>query len=234
MSRRALLLGATGLVGGLLLRRLLADPAWSTITVIGRRTPPWCDQLPISSQEKLHLLTTDFATLTEHQDEFAVDDVFCCLGTTLKKAGSRTAFARVDRDYCLAAATMAKQAGAGRFIMVSAVNANPRGLSFYARVKGEAEQRIAALALPTTVFMQPSLLRGERDEQRLAEGVGVAALGLAMPLVAWTGASWLPIDAQTVADAMLAVALNGPASGVHRLRYRQMQHWAGQLPSLVE
>lgn len=231
MTRRALVLGATGLVGGLLLRRLLAHPAWTSVTVIGRRIPPWCDQLAPAARDKLRVRTTDLDALSRQASEFAVDDVFCCLGTTLKKAGSRSAFVRVDRDYCVAAARLAKQAQVQRFIMVSAVNANPRGLVFYARVKGEAEREIAALGLASTIFMQPSLLRGERSEQRSAEGIGLAMLGITLPVVAWTGASWLPIDAHTVADAMLAVALDGPTAGVHRLRYRQMQEVASRLPA---
>jgi uncharacterized protein YbjT (DUF2867 family) len=151
MSRRALLLGATGLVGGLVLERLLQRPEWSSIVLLGRRHPP-------NSADKLDRIDANLDQLSRYEEAFRVDDVFCCLGTTLRQAGSREAFARVDLDYCVAAAELARASGVQRFLMVSAVNANPRGLSFYARTKGQAERRITELGLPATVFMQPSLL----------------------------------------------------------------------------
>ncbi len=222
MSRSALLFGATGLVGGLVLKRLLALPEWQQVTVIGRRAPD-------VSHEKLRFVEADLAQLERHIGEFSVTDVFCCLGTTLKQAGSKEAFARVDLDFCVAAATQAKAAGVQRFLMISAVNASRQGISFYARTKGEAEHRIAKLGLPCVVFIQPSLLKGKRSEHRLGEEIGLTTLAAVMPLVRWSQADWLPIEAQTVADAMVVAALSGPSSGVHRLRYRDMQKFAKQL-----
>ena len=222
MSRSALLLGATGLVGGLVLKRLLALPEWQQVTVIGRRAPD-------ISHEKLRFVEADLGQLERHVGEFSVTDVFCCLGTTLKQAGSKEAFARVDLDFCVAAATQAKAAGVQRFLMISAVNASRNGISFYARTKGEAEHRIAALGLPCVVFIQPSLLKGKRNELRLGEEIGLTTLAAVMPLVRWSQADWLPIEAQTVADAMVAAALSGPSAGVHRLRYRDLQKFAKQL-----
>ncbi len=222
MSRSALLLGATGLVGGLVLSRLLASGQWQQVTVIGRRAPD-------VSHEKLRFVEADLSELERHAGEFAVTDVFCCLGTTLKQAGSKQAFARVDLDFCVAAATQAKAAGVQRFLMISAVNANRKSMQFYARTKGEAEHQIAALGLPCVLFVQPSLLKGKRNEFRLGEEIGLTTLAAVMPLVRWTRADWLPVEAQTVADAMVAAALKGPATGVHRLRYRDMEELSQQL-----
>jgi uncharacterized protein YbjT (DUF2867 family) len=222
VSRSALLLGATGLVGGLVLARLLASDEWQQVTVIGRRAPD-------VSHKKLRFVESDLGQLERHVGEFAVTDVFCCLGTTLKQAGSKQAFARVDLDFCVAAAAQAKAAGVQRFLMISAVNANRNGVSFYARTKGEAEYQIAALGLPCVVFIQPSLLKGKRGEFRLGEEIGLTTLAAVMPLVRWTRADWLPIDAQTVADAMVAAALKGPTAGVHRLRYRDLEKFSQQL-----
>ena len=221
MSRTALLLGATGLVGGLVLQRLLASSDWRQVTVIGRRAPG-------VSHEKLRFVEADLGQLERYIGEFSVTDVFCCLGTTLKQAGSKQAFARVDLDFCVAAARQARAAGVQRFLMISAVNANRNGVSFYARTKGEAEHQIAALGLPCVVFIQPSLLKGKRGEFRLGEEIGLTALAAVMPLVRWTQADWLPIEAQTVADAMVAAALHGPSAGVHRLRYRDLQKFSQQ------
>mgnify|MGYP005750202435 FL=1 len=222
MSRRALLLGATGLVGARVLDRLLADDRWQQLVVISRR--------PLAIRhDKLRVIECSLEQLDTLGAEFAVDDVFCCLGTTMKQAGSRAAFARVDHDYCVTAARLARDAGAPRFLMVSAVNANSNGVSFYARTKGRAEQDVAALGIPLTVFMQPSLLQGERQQQRLAEEAGLRVMGALLPLVRWSGAAWLPVQASRVADAMVAVALFGPDTGLWRLRYRQIENYAQQL-----
>ncbi|MEE4249811.1 MAG: NAD(P)H-binding protein [Alcanivoracaceae bacterium] len=222
MSRRAVVLGATGLVGGLLLQRLLQRDDWQQVTVLGRRAPD-------ASHPKLHFVEADLGNMADYASEFSCDDVFCCLGTTLRQAGSKEAFARVDLDYCVAAAEQAKAGGATRFVMISAVNANRNGVSFYARTKGQAEQQVSAKNIPATFFVQPSLLKGKRSEFRFGEEFGLKTIGLVMPLVRWSQADWLPIEAETVADAMVAAALLGPESGVHRLRYRDLQEYAQQL-----
>ncbi|MCC1496366.1 NAD(P)H-binding protein [Alcanivorax sp. 1008] len=222
MSRRAVVLGATGLVGGLLLNRLLQRDEWQQITVLGRRPPEL-------THPKIRFVQANFDQMEDYLAEFSVDDVFCCLGTTLRQAGSKEAFIRVDLDYCVAAAEQAKSGGATRFIMVSAVNANPRALAFYARTKGLAEQQIIDKKIPLTFFMQPSLLKGARNEFRFGEQFGLKAMGVLMPLVNWTKADWLPVEAQTVADAMVAAALSDAAAGVYRLRYAKLQKYAQQL-----
>ncbi|PKM22875.1 MAG: hypothetical protein CVV10_02155 [Gammaproteobacteria bacterium HGW-Gammaproteobacteria-14] len=223
MSRRAVILGATGLIGGALLRTLLQQSQWQQLTLVGRRHPD------IEADPRIRLVTASLDDLDQHKTEFAVDDVFCCLGTTLRQAGSKAAFERVDKTFCVHAAQQAAAAGAKRFIMVSAVNANRHGISFYARTKGEAEREVIAAGVPMTAFMQPSLLQGHRAEFRLGEEIGLKTLALVMPLARWTRADWLPIEAQTVANAMVAVALQGPDTGIHRLRYQQMSQYAESL-----
>lgn len=220
MTRSAVVLGATGLVGGELVRALSASEQWGRVTLLGRRHPPLPDA-------RFSAVDADLSKLEQHATLFAVDDVFCCLGTTLKKAGSREAFRRVDYDYCVAAAGLAADAGARRFIMVSAVNAG--GMGFYARVKGETEKAVAALDIPMVGFMCPSLLKGERAETRLAEQAGEKALALVTPLLDWSQASWLPVEGATVAKAMVGLALHGPDKGRLRLRFREMNEYARKL-----
>lgn len=226
MSRKALLLGATGLIGARVLERLLDSDVWQQVTVLSRRA---LDSVPSIGADKLRVVQTDLDTMQAQAAEFAVQDVFCCLGSTMKQAGSREAFYRVDHDYCVQAAYLARQGGAQRFLMVSAVNADAKGVSFYARTKGEAERHVIEAGVPLTVFMQPSLLRGRRAEFRLGEEAGLLVTGLALPLVRWTRASWLPVESDSVADAMVAAALHGPASGVLRLRYAEIQDYAQKL-----
>ncbi len=157
-KKRALIAGATGLVGGYVLRHLLAHPSYSRVAILVRRESPIRDP-------KLTQRIVDFAHLDAGVSGVAPDEVFCCLGTTIRKAGSEEAFRRVDYDYPLALARLAKAVGANKFLMVSALGADPKSAVFYNRVKGEVEQAIAAIGLPAAYFFRPSILTGPRAEQ---------------------------------------------------------------------
>lgn len=208
MSRKALVAGGTGLVGGLLLRRLVARDEYAEIRVLGRRPPPL-------EHGKLRFVASDFANLGELRDALAVDDVFCALGTTIRKAGSRAAFERVDYHMVVDLARAAQQAGARRFLVVSSIGASVRSPAFYSRVKGRMEEAVAAVPFEAVHIVQPSLLLGERAElrpgERLAQKLApLLALGLAGPL-----AKYRPVEAGDVADALVTLALSGE-HGVHR------------------
>lgn len=197
MAKHAVLAGASGLVGGRCLARLLDHPAYGRVTVLSRR--------PLAlSHEKLRVELVDFDHLPGLQGH--CDDVFCCLGTTIKKAGSQAAFSRVDHDYPLALATLGKAAGAQQFLMVSSLGADAQSSVFYSRVKGETERDIAAIGLPKVVFMRPSILRGERQEYRAGERVGVFVGRLIAPLLVGPLRKYRPIAADDVAAAMLYAA----------------------------
>ncbi len=135
-TRQALLAGATGLIGGHVLTRLLAHPAYSRVEILVRR------ELPIRDP-KLVQRVVDFERL-EAVAGTAAQDVFCCLGTTIGKAGSQEAFRRVDHDFPLALANFAKAAGAQQFLMVSSLGADSKSSVFYSRVKGETEHDVTA------------------------------------------------------------------------------------------
>ena len=196
-SKSALIAGATGLVGVQCLARLLEHPAYDRVTVLSRR--------PIArSHAKLHVDLVDFdglRSLGEH-----CDDLFCCLGTTIRKAGSQEAFRRVDHDYPLALAKLGKAAGAQQFLLVSALGADAQSSVFYSRVKGETERDIAAIGLPKVSFMRPSILLGERHEQRPGERAGIFVGKLIAPLLLGPLRKYRPIHADDVAAAMLYVA----------------------------
>ena len=165
--KSALIAGATGLIGGHVLRRLLAHPWYSRVEVLVRR------ELPIRDP-KFTQRIVDFEQLEAGVPGIAPDEVFCCLGTTIRKAGSEEAFRRVDYDYPLALARLAQAAGAGKFMMVSALGADPKSSMFYSRVKGEVEQAVAAIGSPAASLLRPSLLLGSRAENRPAEKIGTA------------------------------------------------------------
>jgi uncharacterized protein YbjT (DUF2867 family) len=199
--RRALLVGATGLVGSCLLQRLLDETTYSNVTVWARR--------PLALRGPgLKVETFDFDRLGSHKVE--ADHVFCCLGTTMKHARSEQAFRRVDYDYPLALAKAAAKGGATRLLVVSALGANPASRIFYNRVKGEMEAAVAAAGVRRTIFFRPSLLTGHRDEFRLGERLGQIAGRLPGRLLG----KYRPIPADTVAAAMVNAALGSQPSGV--------------------
>ncbi|MBC2606724.1 oxidoreductase [Pelagicoccus albus] len=168
MGKSVLLAGATGLVGSQLLELLLADERIDLVRCVSRRP------LEVKS-EKLESVVAGFDSIGELAELFEVDTVFCCLGTTMKKAGSREAFRKVDYEYPLSLARHARQAGVERYVLVSAAGADPNSRIFYNRTKGEVEASIEGLGFPSFDILRPSLLLGNRDESRLGEDLAKAA-----------------------------------------------------------
>jgi len=206
MSRTALVAGASGLVGGHLLHLLLADAAYARVITLARR------QLD-TRHAKLDQRVLDLGALDAVTDPPHVDDAFCCIGTTIKKAGSQDAFRRVDYDYVLAFARTAQRAGARQFLLVTALGADPSSRIFYSRVKGEIEQAVRELPFQGIQIFRPSFLMGERAEARLAERIGVPIARAVAPLLVGPLRRYRPIDAADVARAMVQVAkeaLRGP------------------------
>jgi len=206
-SRSALLVGATGLVGSHLLKRLLVQPEYRRVTIWVRREVPLQDP-------KLTQVLVEFEKLQQYSSALDAEDVFVALGTTIKQAGSQPAFYRVDHDYPVQIASLAKQAGAQRFLMVSALGADANSRVFYSRVKGEAENAIRELGLPKLWFFQPSLLLGSRVESRPGEKVGEVVGKLIAPLLVGGLRKYRPIEADAVAAAMVYVATRDVAPAV--------------------
>jgi uncharacterized protein YbjT (DUF2867 family) len=212
--------GATGLVGTILLDRLLERPDVAQVTAIVRRP---LDRPP---SPKLRELIVDFDRLEESRalaGQIATH-VFCCLGTTIAAAGSRDAFRRVDHDYPVALARAARAGGALRFLVITAVGADATSRFFYNRVKGEVERDLRAIGLPDLHFFRPSLLLGERRERRRGERVAATLAAPLGPLFLGPLRRYRPIAAVDVADAMLSVGLDDrappltPAVTVHESR----------------
>ena len=194
-GRRVLLVGATGLVGGGCLALLAADKTVASVTAPVRRVP----KASSGYGPEVHFVKVDFERLEAQPALFSVDQVVCALGTTIKQAGSRVAFRRVDFDYPLAIARLAREAGARHFLLVSALGADPKSAVFYSRVKGELEQAILALDYPAVTIVRPSLLLGDRREFRLGEEIAKR--------FAWaTPRKYRPVAARAVAAALVAAA----------------------------
>jgi uncharacterized protein YbjT (DUF2867 family) len=203
-QRSALVAGATGLVGGYCLRLLAQDDGVAQVRALVRRPLP-----PGIAGARVQECRTGFDQLTGHPDWFKVDWVFCALGTTIRKAGSREVFRRVDYDYPLTIARLAREQGASHCLLVSALGADPRSPVFYYRIKGELEEAVRALGYPSLTIARPSLLLGERQERRLGEDVG-KRLGWLLP------PAWRPVRASQVAAALVRAA-HAPVFGVRIL-----------------
>jgi uncharacterized protein YbjT (DUF2867 family) len=209
--RTALLAGATGLVGGHCLDLLLARPDVARVHLLLRRALGRGDA-------KIVEHVVDFEHLAEAAAAFAVDDVYACLGTTIKVAGTQERFRHIDHDYTVDLARRARAAGAARLALVSSVGAAATARTFYLRVKGETERDVAALGFPTLAILRPSMLVGERREKRAGEAVGVAvSRALAFAMVGGLRA-YRPIAARTVAAAMVG-ALMGDGTGQRLLEH---------------
>jgi hypothetical protein len=168
-----MLLGATGLVGRECLRLLLADPGVTRIVALTRR--PLDDQ---ALWPKLQVEVVDFEQLASRGELFGVDQIFCALGTTIKKAGSRDAFRRVDFIYPLTAAKLGAERGARHFLLVSSLGASAESRFFYNRVKGQLEDALRTLPYPSVTIVRPSLLVGTREEFRLGEKLAKVHIGV--------------------------------------------------------
>jgi uncharacterized protein YbjT (DUF2867 family) len=200
----AVLTGATGLVGAELLRMLLDDPGVERIVSIGRRRTG-------QAHPKLReIVLDDLSQLEELDEDLRHGSFFCCLGTTIKKAGSKTAFRRVDFDAVLSFGKLAGKQEARSLAVVSASGASARSRLFYSRVKGETEEALTALSLNSLILLRPSLLLGERQEKRTAEGIAIAAYKLLSPLLPAAMRALAGTDARRVAQAMLEASRKAP------------------------
>lgn len=198
-KKTALVVGATSLVGKELVNVLIAADEYEKIIV-------WVRQPLGMHHRKLAEKQIDFAMLSSYEMEEGVDHLYCCLGTTMKKAGTEEGFKKVDFTYPLLLARKAKEAGVLQFIIISAMGAKVDAMSFYSRTKGEMEEALLGLALLGLQIVRPSLLLGKRDEYRMGEEIA-AVLSSFLPFIFIGGLKkYKPIPAKVVAYAMYQVA----------------------------
>ena len=205
--KTALIVGATSLVGKELVKLLIASNEYEKVIVWVRRS------LGIN-HKKLQEEHINFEKLESYEIQQDVAHVYCCLGTTINKAGSKEAFQRVDLTYPLLLAEKAKVAGVLQFIVISAIGASKDSKVFYSRTKGEMEEALQNLDLPGLHIIRPSLLLGKREEFRIGEGL--AAMFTAIVPFLFTGVlkKYKPIPAEMVAYAMYRIA-NQEITGNH-------------------
>lgn len=202
----ALIAGATGLVGRHLIDLLVAAPEYERVIAVTRR--------PLEVEHpKLVAVIVGFSALDRLGESLQADDAFCCLGTTMQKAGSREAFRAVDHSAVLAFAWAAQRGGARRLFTVSAMGANAVSRVFYHRVKGETEEALQVLGFDTLGLFRPGLLRGKRDEYRFGERLAHVALAVAEPLLIGRLRKYRAVHAAAVARAMLRASFGTGARG---------------------
>lgn len=216
--RSAVVFGATGLVGRHVVDALLDHPEYDRVLVVVRRS---FDR----SHPKLSARIVDY----EHLNDTALpssDDVFVCLGTTIKAAGSKERFYRVDHDYAVDAARVARASGATRLALVSSVGADASSRNFYLRVKGETERDIGSVAGWSTLeLFRPSLLLGVRAEARLGERVGSLLAKPLAGLMVGRLDPYHPIEAKDVARGMIGAIAAGER-GTNVRTHRDIARWA--------
>ncbi|MES2655247.1 MAG: oxidoreductase [Bacteroidota bacterium] len=197
--KTAIIAGASGLIGKQLLYNLIEAGEYEMVIALVRK------ELPIASP-KLKQVITDFDDLTMVQHLLKANDVFCCLGTTIKKAGSQAEFRKVDYKYCYQLAKETYKQGSQNFYLVSALGANPLSTIFYNRVKGETEEAIKHIAFNSFYVFRPSLLLGDRREFRLGEKLAQVVMKPFSLFMLGGLKKYKPIEASVIAKAMYKVA----------------------------
>lgn len=208
-KKTAILFGATGLTGTHVLKNLINDERYEKIKVFTRSELPVQSGLTAQS-DKLEVFKTGLDELDNYENSIRGDDVFCCLGTTIKKAGSKENFRKVDFDYPVKIAELANKNEVPAFLIISSIGAYLQSSNFYLRTKGEVEKAIQEFSFKKIIILRPSMLMGKRREFRLMEEIGkVIMLPLSFFL---TGKlrKYRAIDAEKVAAAMVQLA-NAPA-----------------------
>lgn len=211
MPQTAVVIGATGLTGTTLVTLLLHDPHFSKVRVLLRS--PSLKQRP-----GLEVLLVDFNDEESLSEALQGDVLFCCVGTTIRKAGTKARFREVDFEIPVRCATLARRHGMQQFQLISSSGANPHSRNFYLRTKGEVEQAIEKLGFPSLYIFRPSILLGIRRPFRLGAWL-VKVLAMVFYFL-WQGRwrKFRPVKAANVAHAMLNVAKKAP-DGTHIYEY---------------
>lgn len=197
--KTAIVLGATGLTGGLLVRKLVADANFEKVILFSRKALAF-------KHPKIEEHIVDVLDLTAQDAKFKADMVFCCIGTTKAKTPDLDQYLEIDYGIPLQAARLAKKNNIPKFLVVSAMGANPKSRVFYNRVKGQMEQDLLQLELSETYIFRPSLITGNREEKRIGESFANVLMRIINPLIP---SAYKSISADYIAKAMLIVSKSG-------------------------
>lgn len=197
--KTSVIIGSTGLIGRNLIEILSKNEGYSNLYSISRSKP---EKLP----SKVTHIDFNSGRYAIPQN---IDTAFCCLGTTMKKAGSKESFHKVDYEMVIDFAKKAKKAGINRFAVVSSIGANPKASNFYLRTKGEVEEKLKDIGFERLVMVRPSLLLGKRNEKRIGEDIGKALYSIFRFMFVGPLKKYRGINADDVAKAMIALVDKG-------------------------
>ena len=199
--KTALVIGSTGLVGSHLVEQLISSDKYNKIILLLRK------KTELYTHSKIEKIVFDF----DHPDAAVVkaDDVFCAIGTTIKKAGSQANQYKIDCEYPYGIAKIAKENGAAQFALVSSIGASAASTNFYLRTKGDLEEKLKSLNYNSLIIMRPSFILGDRKEFRLGEKVGILFAKLLSPLFIGGLKKYKGVNASNIAKSMILHSNNG-------------------------
>jgi uncharacterized protein YbjT (DUF2867 family) len=201
-SRTAIVFGATGLVGHALVEELLKSELYNAIKIFVRNKTEY------SSERTIEEYVIDFSKLNEYSEKITGEDLFVCLGTTIKKAGSVAKMEEIDRDIPLKIASIASANGVKRICVISSIGANAASSNYYLRIKGEMEEGILSLKFDSIGVVRPSMLLGTRKEKRTGEAIGKVFIKIFGFLLSGRFLKYRGIEAKNVAVAMISIMNN--------------------------
>ena len=196
VAYKAIIAGASGLIGGELLKILLQRPDYEHVVILVRK------ELPLKKDKKLTQLVIDFDRLEDYENDINGHAIFSCLGSTRKKTPDMALYRKIDRDYPLQLAQMAAKNGVEQFHLVSSLGADASASNFYTKMKGEIERDIKDAGLNCLHIYRPSFLTGDRKEERPLEGALNFLMKIIDPLLMGGLKKYRSIPAKTVAMAM--------------------------------
>lgn len=199
MKKTAIILGATGLTGSILLEKLINDHRYETIKLFSRSK---IEGLP----SKVKQFVGDILELESFKSDFTADEVYCCIGTTAKKTPDKTLYKKIDFGIPVTAAKLSKVNGIPTFIVISALGANAKSSIFYNRTKGEMEQAVRSEQIEKTHILQPSIIGGDRQEKRIGEKIGLMVFKILQPLFIGKLKKYRITPAEAIAQAMINLA----------------------------
>lgn len=201
-KKSAIILGATGLTGSKLLEELLSDDRYDSIKLFTRSS------VGITSP-KIEEYLLDLFDIESYTDKFKADEVYCCIGTTKSKTPNKEQYSAIDYGIPVTAAKLCQENGIQTICIISALGANEESTVFYNRVKGEMEQAVLSMKIPNTYLLQPSLIGGKRDENRLGERAAKLIFKVLEPFFIGSLKKYKTISPNIIARCMLILANNG-------------------------
>ncbi|MDB2657393.1 NAD(P)H-binding protein [Crocinitomicaceae bacterium] len=202
MPKTAIILGASGLTGGILLQKLLQDKRYSSIKLFGRTKLE-------QEHEKVQQFVGDLLNLESFSSDFTGDELYCCIGTTKKKTPDEVVYRKIDFGIPVDAAQLCNRNGIKTIAIISSVSANEKSKNFYLKTKGEMEKAVLEQEIENTFILRPSLIVGNRGERRAGERFTIGMMKLVNPLLFGGLKKYRSIKAEKIAEAMITLANSG-------------------------